>query len=93
MIRPNTESLRHRAHRRHVLERQKLYRRATPHLREIGKHAGNVRGHRRWRRPVNYTGADAAPALDELFAGQLTKRTPHGSPRYGVKISEFVFGW
>ena len=92
LVGPDAERLRHRAFRRHVIERQQLDRRAPPHFGEIGEHAGDVGGHRRRRRAVDHPRAGAAPPLDQPFARQFAERAPHGDARNAVEFRQFVLG-
>ncbi len=92
LIRTDAERLRHRTGRRHIIEGEKLDRRAPPHVGEIGEHAGDIRGHRRRRRPVDHARAGAAAPLDEPLARQFAERAPHRDPRHAVIFGQFVLG-
>ena len=63
-----------------------------PHIGEIGQHTGDIRGHRRRRRPVDHAGAGAAAPLDEPFTRQFAKRAPHGDAGHAVTAGKLVLG-
>jgi len=91
---PHVQRLRHRgrAGGRHIIEGEKLDRRAAPHVGEIGQHAGNIRGHRRRRRPINYARAGAAAPLRSAALAPARERAAHRDPRYAVIFSQLVLG-
>ena len=92
LIRPDAKRLRDRTVRRHIVERKELDRRAPPHVGEIGEHAGNIRGNRRRRRPINHPRSGAAAPLDQPFARKLAERAPHGNARHAVIFGQLVLG-
>ncbi len=86
------ERLRHRAFRRHIVEREQLDRRAPAHVGNVGEHAGDIGGDRRRRRTIDDAGAGAAPPLDQPLARQFPERAAHGDARDAVMVRELVLG-